>query len=69
MKVTLQPKGEYLGSGNVYKIRSTSDHMAHHFVAVIPQTDAEDEIICSCKGFQNHKKCWHVEAVAKGDWD
>lgn len=69
MKMTLRPKGIYLGDGLVYKIRSISDPLSVYFTVLIPHQNEADEILCSCKGFQNHKKCWHVDALANGDWD
>jgi hypothetical protein len=69
----LKPQGTYVGDGSVWKIRSNSDPFTWYFTVLIPSaigSDSEfDEVVCSCKGFQNAKKCWHVDAVRNGDWD
>lgn len=31
--------------------------------AVITKRFGEVTILCTCKGFQNHRKCWHVAAM------
>lgn len=79
MKVVLRPVGEFVGEGQVFKVRSTSDYMLWHYVAIVPEvceshtdiscTDCDgsgfiERAVCSCKGFNGpHKKCWHISAV------
>lgn len=74
MKINLRPKGELFATGaDVFKIRSTSDPLSWHFVAVEYDYNSKGFertiVTCSCKGFMTHKKCWHVDAVNNGDWD
>lgn len=37
--------------------------------AVFKRFGGEVTILCTCKGFFNHRKCWHVAAVAGDDLD
>jgi hypothetical protein len=29
----------------------------------------EVDVLCTCKGFHNHRKCWHIAVVAGEDVD
>lgn len=29
----------------------------------------EVDVLCTCKGFHNHRKCWHIAIIAGGDLD
>jgi hypothetical protein len=35
---------------------------------VVKRFGGEVDVLCSCRGFQNHRKCWHVAfLVGEGD--
>jgi hypothetical protein len=47
----------------IFKFRSESDpttspHETRQF--------EDGNVVCSCRGFLNHNKCWHAAAVRKG---
>jgi hypothetical protein len=48
-----------LGDGTVFKTPSVSRFGKYHLTVMMP----DREVLCSCEGWQNHKKCWHVELV------
>lgn len=37
--------------------------------AIFKRYGGEVQVLCTCKGFQNHRKCWHIAAVAGQDSD
>lgn len=56
-----------LGPGRVYQARSSSDPMRVHMTVLLdtPLTNTRGtfEAVCTCPGFTNHRKCWHVTDV------
>lgn len=61
--------GEYIGEKGtkkmlgvlaVYTSPSSSRMGMHHYTTL--RTDGS--VVCSCEGFTNHKKCWHIDLVS-----
>ena len=59
------------GAEEVYITRSKTTPNVYHLTVVLETPlaikgfGAQDfDIICTCKGFVNHKKCWHIEHAA-----
>lgn len=47
-------------AGAVYMTPSSSEAGLTHFT-ILMETG---EVICTCKGFVNHEKCWHADYVS-----
>jgi len=58
------------GEWEVYRVMSQSEPGVFHVVAVayIDSMDMREPVdwLCSCKGFNYSKTCWHVEFLGYG---
>lgn len=76
MKVNIKPEGVYQGEGQVFLVKSESNPMGWHMVAIIGVPCCDDPLckgmmdsaVCSCTGFQVHHHCWHV-TEGEGVWE
>ena len=59
-----KPPGTNVGKAVVVSFPSSSRQGMKHYTMVLD----DGKTICSCEGFQMHKKCWHLEGkVSYGD--
>lgn len=72
-----RPEPIELGSANnIMLTRSQSNPGQWHMTAELEKAvvlkgygGSGRTIICTCRGFQNHKKCWHIAWLAGEDTD
>jgi hypothetical protein len=68
VKINTRPEPVDLGEAKRVKATmSTSSPGLFHFTielekpVIFKRYGGEVTILCTCKGFTNHRKCWHVE--------
>ena len=60
-----EPSPVYLGTGDVWISRSSSDPKTFHYVIGIPG----EGLVCGtlCKGFRFTGSCWHIKSMGLDD--
>ena len=65
--------GVDLGSAKVMAFHSKTSPGTFHFAMKLEEPvmfkrfGGEVDLLCTCKGFHNHRKCWHIAVVAGED--
>ncbi|MCA1800017.1 MAG: SWIM zinc finger family protein [Actinobacteria bacterium] len=62
-------------AAKVMAFHSTSSPGTFHFTMKLEEPvmfkrfGGEVDLLCTCRGFQNHRKCWHIAVVGGEDAD
>ena len=67
VKTYNRPPMRDLGDGKAFITTSASNPMQRHITVVLDtplaMSNGLHEVVCSCRGWINHKHCWHSDEV------